>query len=221
MAVKYFCSTTYDGTMKSANDDAVTARNNRVLFIKKCGLLPENSTLHTLSYGGNDYCRYINLNDSMKGDGIIRESTVDADAVVVTRKNHAILLPLADCIGAVVYDPNREIMMVSHLGRHNLEQNGGENAIIFLKTLHRSDPERLIVWLSPAAGSKTYPLFNFQNRSLHEVAISQLRKAGVQLPNISVSKINSATSPHYYSHSKFLAGKQYGDGRHAILATMA
>lgn len=207
--------------MKSTEDDAVTAQNNRVLFIKKCGLLPENSTLHTLSYGGNDYCRYINLNDSIKGDGITRESTVDADAVVVTRKNHAILLPLADCIGAVIHDFEKEIMMVSHLGRHNLEQNGGKKCIEYLITTFCTNPADISVWLSPSADKKNYPLYKFDNRSLKEVAVEQLTAAGVLIENITLSPIDSSSHTDYYSHSQYLKGKREKDERFAVLALMS
>lgn len=206
--------------MKTIDDDTQSARHNRVAFIKNCGLDPAHTTLHTLSYGGIDYCRYVQLDDATKGDGIMRESTIDADAVVVAQPGHAILLPLADCVGAVIHDPHKNILMLSHLGRHNLEQYGGTKCIEYLIDTFDIDPSRLMVWLSPSAGAKNYPLYAFDNRSLNEVAREQLMNAGVLQQSIRLSTIDSSLNCNYYSHSQFLKGNRNNDGRFAIVAVM-
>lgn len=206
--------------MKSLDGNHATARRNRAEFIKKCGLNPEAVTLHTLSYGGDDYCRYMELTEQTKGDGILRESTVDADAVIVKEPNHAILLPLADCVGAVIHDPTKNILMVSHLGRHNLEQFGGTKCIQYLLDKFDVNPHDLSVWLSPAAGKKNYPLYAFDNRSLHDVATEQLLAAGVVKESVETSPVDSSTDPDYFSHSQFLKGNRDTDGRFAIVAVM-
>lgn len=220
MSLHYFCSTTADGTMRSINADYTSAQNNRAAFVKKCGINPASVTLHTLSYGGKDYCRYKLLNDKQLGDGIVRDSTIDADAVVVTQHHHGILLPLADCVGAVIYEPMMNILMVSHLGRHNLEQFGGAKCIQYLIDTFKIDASRLTVQLSPSASSNNYPLFAFNNRSLQEVAIEQLLDAGVKLANITPSPIDTTVDTNLFSHSEFLKGNRNSDGRFAIVATL-
>lgn len=94
MALHYYCSTVSDGTMKSIDGNHATARIARIAFLKKQGINPQSTTLHTLSYGGDNYCRYRTLGPETKGDGIVRDGTIDADAVVTTDPNHALLLPL-------------------------------------------------------------------------------------------------------------------------------
>lgn len=220
MQVSYFVSTIKDGTMRSMDGDAQTAQKNRRNFIRTCGLKPADTTLHTLSYGQNNYCRYRTLSSATKGDGITKESTVDADAVVVTQPNHGILLPLADCIGAVIYDSKQGIMMVSHLGRHNLEQNGGTRCINYLIDRFAVRPEDLKIWLSPSAGKENYPLYDFGNRSLQEVAVEQLLVAGIESDHIELSTIDTTTNPDYYSHSAFLKNNKKTDGRFAIVAML-
>jgi copper oxidase (laccase) domain-containing protein len=217
----YYCSTVADGSMKSLNGDHATARKNRVSFLEKKDINPSNTTLHTLGYGVDNYCRYLTLDDTTRGDGVLRRSTVDADAVVVTEPDHAILLPLADCVGAVIFDPIKNILMVSHLGRHNLEQYGGTKCVQYLISKHGVDPNELTVWLSPAAGKENYPLYAFNNDSLHDVAIKQIVAASVKSENITVSPIDSAANPNYFSHSQFLKGKQDSDGRFAVVAVLA
>lgn len=206
--------------MKSLNGNQSAARQNRIAFLQRHHINPEDTTLHTLSYGGNDFNRYLTLDNTAKGDGILRNSTVDADAVVVTKSNHAILLPLGDCVGAVIHDPTKNILMISHLGRHNLEQYGGTKCIQYLINNYGVNPSMLIVQLSPAAGGKNYPLHAFNNRSMHDVTTEQLVAAGVSTENIAPSTIDTTAHADYYSHSEYLKGNRDKDGRFAIVAVM-
>lgn len=221
MSLVIYTSKTINESMKSLNDNQTIARQNRITFLEKNRIDPANTTLHTLSYGGENYCRYKTLDTTSKGDGIVRDSTIDADAVVVTKPNHAILLPLADCIAAVIHDPIKNVLMMSHLGRHNLEQFGGTKCIEYLVANHAVNPADLTVWLSPAAGKENYPLYAFENRSLHDVAAEQLIAAGIIKENITVSPIDSSADLNYFSHSQFLKGKRESDGRFAVVAVLS
>lgn len=220
MKLRIFTSTVNDGSMKSLDGDYETARSKRIAFLQKCKLEPRDSTLHTLSYGGDDYCRYRTIASIDKGDGIMRDSTIDADAVTVTESGHAILLPLADCIGAVIYDQDKQVLMVSHLGRHNLEQSGGTKCINYLANRHGVNPSAVTVWLSPSAGKENYPLYAFNGRGLSDVATEQLIAAGVLSSNISRSPIDSSSDSQYFSHSQYLKGNHDIDGRFGIVAIM-
>lgn len=193
----------------------------RQAFLARYGIDMASTTLVQLIYDGDNYCRYATLDDNDKGDGLIAPSRLVADAMIVTKPSHALFLPLADCIGAVIHDPKNGILMLSHLGRHNLEQFGGTRSIEYLVNEHGNSPADLTVWLSPAAGKDYYPLFGFDNRSLHDVAIEQLTRAGVLPEHITASRIDSAADSQYYSHSQFLQGKRPDDGRFAVVAMMA
>jgi len=221
MALNIFVSKIQDGSMKSVHDgDMQNVNVSRMAFMRNNNIDPESTTLVRLKYEGDDYCRYSTVGDEYKGDGITRESTLTSDALVVTDFNHAVFLPLADCIGVVLHDTTRNILMVSHLGRHNLEQFGGTKSVEYLVKNHNIEPKNLDVWFSPAAGKDSYPLYSFDNRSLYEVAIEQLSEAGVLVEKIKLSPIDSAISGEYYSHSQFLKGNKETDGRFAIVACM-
>lgn len=220
MPLSVFTSTAAGGNMKSPDYHFEAVLPARQKFLERHHIDIQATTLVHLTYETTDFCRYFTVNKQDQGDGMIRESTLDADALVTTTPGQALFLPLADCIGAVIYDPTRHLLMLSHLGRHNLEQSGGTKSIEYLLSKHRSNPADLTVWLSPAAGKKEYPLFAFQNRSLHEVAIGQLTAGGILPQNISVSPINSATDLNYFSHSQFLKGNQETDGRFAVAAIL-
>lgn len=220
MGIFFTASTQNDGSMKTPYGDQTTIRQHRIAFLEKNNINPADTTLHTLTYEGDDYCRYITLGDDAKGDGIVRDATINADAVVVTNTNHALMLPLADCVGAVIHDPTKKILMLAHLGRHSLEQHGGTRCIKYLVDNHGVNPSNLTVWLSPAAGKDSYPLHAFDERGMREVAIEQLMNGGVAPENIDASLIDTTLDPTYYSHSEFLQGRRDEDGRFAIVAVM-
>jgi copper oxidase (laccase) domain-containing protein len=206
--------------MKSTDQSYKSVLPTRKIFLDKYSISPDQSTLVQLVYEGADYCRYLALTSDNKGDGITRSASIEADALVVTEPDHALFLPLADCVGAVIHDPIKDILMVSHLGRHNLEQFGGTKCIEYLIEKHGVDPNSLTVWLSPAAGKDFYPLYAFDNRSLYDVATEQLIAAGVESQNITVSPIDSAADNNYFSHSQYLKGKRESDGRFAVVAML-
>lgn len=218
-SIKIISSRVSDGSMKSIyTDDINKVNESRRDFLVSNKIKPENTTLVRVSYDGDDFKRYFTLDKDYLGDGITRSSTVACDSVVAVDPNHAILLPLADCIGAVIHDPAHDILMVSHLGRHSLEQFGGTASVQYLIDNFDVDPMDLNVWLSPAAGKKSYPLYAFENRSLHDVAIEQLVRAGIDSKNITASPIDTSLNEDYFSHSQFLKGYRLTDGRFAIVA---
>lgn len=221
MTVAMYTSTTADGSMKplvEADKPAVLA--TRQTFLKQHDLSADDTVLVNLIYQGDDYCRYETVGAEQKGDGIVREAPFIMDGLVTKERGVALLLPLADCIGAVLYDPTREVLMLSHLGRHNLEQYGGTKSVEYLVSRHGVDPSSLEVWLSPAAGKDTYPLFAFDNRSMHDVATEQLVAAGVRREAIEASPIDTAKDMNYFSHSEFLQGNRDTDGRFAVVTVM-
>lgn len=217
----YAVSTVADGTMKSPDQNDASILQARKFFLQKHGIEPANATLVQVVYEGNDYCRYVTATQVDKGDGITQDASIVADAIVVTEPGHALFLPLADCVGAVIHDPKQNILMLSHLGRHNLEQFGGTRSIEYLVVNHGCDPQVLTVWLSPAASQQHYPLYAFNNQSLHKVATEQLLAAGVDPTNITTSPIDVAVNDNYFSHSQFLAGNKPTDGRHAVVAQLS
>lgn len=206
--------------MKSVNMNYSSVLPTREQFLHSHDISPLDTTLVQLTYEGADYCRYQTVSKNDKGDGITRQATTVADALITREKNHALFLPLADCIGAVIHDPVKDILMLSHLGRHNLEQLGGNKSVEYLVNEHGVNPANLTAWLSPAAGKDNYPLFAFENRSMHDVAIEQLCSRGIVEQNITSSDIDTTKDSDYFSHSQFLKNNLTDDGRFAIVAVM-
>src|ERR1035437_9703113 len=128
MNIKVAISTVSDGDMgvSADNSNLQQTTNNRIKFLKKQGIPIELTTRVTINYNRDDFKRYRTVNKISGGDGmIIGSSTETADALVTINVGYALFLPVADCIGAVIYEPIKKSLMVSHLGRHSLEQYGG------------------------------------------------------------------------------------------------
>lgn len=221
-AVVVGVSSADDGNMRFGSGDLHETRQNRINFLQQLDIDPTQTTLVPVSYEDTtDFSRYRIVDDENQGEGMLAPIVdFQADALVVTRPDHGLFLPLADCIGAVIHDTESRIMMVSHLGRHSLEQDGAYKSVRYLVNEFGSNPADLRVWLSPAVGGDSYPLFAFGNRSMKEVACEQLERAGVGLEQIELSEVDTAEDDNYFSHSEYLAGNRMSDGRFAIVAMM-
>jgi copper oxidase (laccase) domain-containing protein len=215
-------SSVEDGNMSFKQDKTHDALENRKAFFEKAGVNINDATLIQVSFEGiTDFARYSTLTREHKGEGmLVPGSDLIADALVVTEPGHAIFLPVADCTVAVIYDPTHQVLMVSHLGRQSAEVNGGQKSIEYLVQQFSTNPEDLKVWLSPAVGKATFPIFALDNIGLHEAILEQLQAAGVSKLNIEESLIDTATSPNYFSHSAFLKGNKPVDSRFAVVAAM-
>jgi len=210
-----------NGNMSFDSSPPEQARQNTDNFLKSYGILPEQTTRINLSYDTQNYCRYKIIDDDQKGIGVLSNVNVPvSDALIVTKPGHAIFLLLADCIGAAIFDPENNVLMLSHLGRHSLEQNGFYQSVEFLKVHFKSRPSHLKVWLSPSAGKDAYPLYSMDNKGLKEVVYEQIANSGVMISNVVDNQLETTSDPNLYSHTLFVSGKQEIDGRQAMVAMM-
>lgn len=218
--IEIFTSTVTDGSMKSLDANFDTVLPIRAAFLATHDIKPEDTALVHLVYEGDNYTRYTTGNEVLRGDGIIRPSTIIADGIATTQSGLALFLPLADCIGVVLHDPTLDVLMLTHLGRHNLEQFGGTKSVQYMIEQFGCDAKNITAWLSPAAGQASYPLFSFSHQGMHEVALQQLIAAGLPSDAITVSPIDVTQDNNYYSHSEFLKRNRPTDGRFAVVAVM-
>lgn len=220
MSLMIAVSTINDGSMKSTDGSFASVLPARTDFLQRNNIDPYEAALVHLTYDGDNYTRFVVADEDLSGDGITRVPSIVADALVTTTPNLALFLPLADCIGAVIHDTAQDVLMLSHLGRHNLEQHGGTRSIEYLVDTFDSNPADIEVWLSPAAGGENYPLHAFNNRSMQSVATEQLVEAGILPEHIVHSPIDVTEDENYFSHSEFLKGNRESDGRFAVVAKL-
>ena len=213
--VKIILSTTADGSLSSSLTPEPEIHDQATAtFLAKHDISPAQVVLLRLSYDTVDFCRYHEVTSGEAGAGFTKPQDTVADALVTRQHQAALFLPIADCIGAVLYHPPTRTLMLSHLGRHNLEQQGGTKSVEYLAKFGVV-PDELLVYLSPAASKKQYPLYAFGNRSLHDVVVEQLFAAGVPRSNITIDARDTVTDPDFFSHSAALRGEKQ-PGRHAI-----
>lgn len=219
-AVTAAISSKSDGNMKFGIGSDAEVENNRRQFLQQAGLDIARTTLVSITYDTDNFAKYRIVTDDEKQAGMtVGTHVAYADALVTTQPDHALFLPLADCIGVIVHDPEHDVLMVSHVGRHSAEIDGARRSVKYLQSTFSVDPAYLKVWLSPGVGKATYPLHRFGGKGLQEVIASQLKMAGVLEQNIEKSSIDTAASENYYSHSEYLKGNdEYG--RFAIVAEM-
>lgn len=193
---------------------------NRSKWLKRNNLSLEDATRVHITYNGDDFCRYRVVASDDKGEGMSDGAGERADALVTTGINHALFLPIADCVATTLFDEENGVLMLSHLGRHSLEQNGGARSVEFLVKNFRSNPQNLKVWLSPAPNKEAYPIFKLNNQGMKEAVFEQLQRAGVRYENIIDNPADTATDDAYFSYSEFLKGNKPSEGRFAMVAMM-
>ena len=227
-SVELFLSTTSDGSMlsrQSPTDPEVIA--NRKRFLESQGVSFETTTRVSVNMleratvtHDTDYCRYSEVTPDHVGDGMSAKETVVADALITAQKDQALMLPVADCVGAVLFDPAHSVLMVSHLGRHSLEQQGALRSFNHLVTRYGSSPSDIKVWLTPAPGKEHYQIWALNNKGMKEATFEQLYAAGIKEENITDDPRDTVTDLDFYSYSEFLKGNRKEDGDHTIVAVM-
>jgi copper oxidase (laccase) domain-containing protein len=221
MSLTVAISKVSDGTMLNRHDPLdAEAIKNREVFLAKQGIALDQAIRLRVNYDREDFCRYLEVNSSDKGLGMQDNETVISDALITTDKNIALFLPIADCVGTVLYDPTKQVLTVAHLGRHSLEQHGGRKIVEYLKENHDVDPKNLKVWLTPAPNKEIYPIWKLDNKGTKEVAFEQLLSAGILMENITDNPADSVTDPDYFSYTAFYNKLRSDDGDYSIVAMM-
>lgn len=214
-------STVADGSMYNRHDPLDSkVINNRRTFLSKLGIELVHVTRVKTVYDGDNYCRYHEVTLAEAGDGMQDNEVIVADGLVTRDTGHALMLPVADCIGAVFYDPNQHILMLSHLSRHSLEQQGGIRSVEYLVQHYTVNPADLKVWLTPAPGKDVYPIWALDNKGMKEVTFEQLLSTGITFENIIDNPADSTKDLNYYSYSEFIKGNRTEDGDHMVVAVM-
>lgn len=214
-------STTADGSMYNRNDhlDAVVYANREAL-LAQLDVDASQTTRVKVNYDRDSFTHIWQLVPTDKGRGMLNEDVEVSDAIVTTEPNHALFLPIADCVGASIYDPEHHALMVAHWGRHSLEQQGAVKCIQFFKDTYGSDASKLQVQLTPAPAKEHYPIWKLDNKGMKEATFEQLAVAGIARSQVTDNDADTVTDDRYYSYHAFLKGDNKKDGDYAIVAVM-
>lgn len=220
MKLSIHTSNTKDGDMRTYPNDHDASFGNRQKFLQSKGLAAESTILLRVLYEGKDFKRYKTVDASKAGDGLLRSSTITTDGLFTNTPNLTLFLPLADCTPLVLFHEQSHSLMLSHLGRHSIEQDGTKESVKYFLKRSNADPEDVIAWVGPGAGKENYPLFKLNNQAMKDVILQHLISTGINKDNIKVSDIDTTKDPNYYSHSNYLKGLQDTDARFAVAVTI-
>ena len=123
-------------------------------------------------------------------------------------------------MGTVLWDPVTGTLMLTHLGRHSVVQDGAIRSVSYLVGEFGVNPADLRAWMGPSPSGTAYPLHDRGDRSFVQEVSAQLRAAGVRPHRIAASGILTDRDPDFFSHSEYLAGRQATDGRHAVCVSI-
>lgn len=207
-----------------------TIVSNRTKFCDKIGINYGDVVFQRIIY--NQQRSYELIAETDDASTTKNTSEVVADALFTRHKNVALMLPVADCVATIVYDPRLEMLALLHMGRHSTLTSLIPRTIDkFL--LEGADTQDLIVWMSPnahqshyvmeyfdSAGDSEWQDFCYKNDSGYHLDLQGYNKAaflkkGLKTENVHTSGINTVTSENYFSHS---AGDK--TGRFAVVAMM-
>lgn len=206
-----------DGKMRFFDGNENEIMGNQAKLGELIGL--ENTRIARIRtiYGGRDsFTDYREITEENLPEYSINnsESVIPVtDGLVMKCHGVGMLLPLADCLGAVVFDERQKIFGVLHAGRHNIEQYGPRKYIEFLKENYECKPEDIKIYCSPYAVN--YQIDILQGMTMSEAAMKQFLEAGVLPENVIDDRINTVTDENYPSNS---AGDI--DKRFAIVAKL-
>ena len=201
--------------MKFADGKRSDIERNITRLSNNLGITATSLTYMVVTYDRADFTQYAVVTRPPRPF-----HEVPADGIATAVGGVALFLPLADCTGAILYDPVNHAVMVSHLGRHSVEQQGALASVNFMRDQFGSEPRNLLVWLGPSPNSEAYPLWKRDNMSLIEANQRDLIQAGVQRSHIEASSVDTVLNRDYFSHSEFLKGRRTKDGRFAIIAQL-
>lgn len=216
-----------DGTMldrsrADRHDEEIV--QNRQSFCQSAGLDYQACVYQLISYGEDQtYDKIVEVTEP-------NTEGVPADVLYTEQPGVGLFLPVADCVGTVIYDPIRKAVALAHLGRHATLAGTMAKTIEFFVE-HGSDPQDLYIWMSPNVEQSSYRMEYFDSANkpgwqgfcehrnggfyLDLAHYNQARavELGVALERITVSSVDTASNEHYFSHSQ---GDQ--TGRFAVVA---
>ena len=222
-----------DGTMldRIRGRHVAEVLENRRQFCDQIGVTYDDVVYQVISYDQGQ--TFDSIAEVTEADTVKYNSEgIFADALYTEAAGVGLLLPVADCIATVIYDPKRRALMLAHLGRHSTVAQLMTGTIQYFVE-RGSQAKDLQIWMSPSITQKNYRMEYFDHTSdvkwrnfcrqtadgiyldMQGFNRSLAVQAGVPSDHIFISPIDTADDPHYFSHT---IGDT--DGRFAVLVVM-
>lgn len=175
-------------------------------------------------------------------------ATYEADALITTNPEHVLHVRPADCgtiavrgFGANV---DAEVLALFHVSRHIAESGAHLRAFEHAIEHHGIDPSQVSIFVGPSARKESYKFPSideaqkranskwhdyvyededgFWHVDFHQRAVDNLMvEFGVDSGQVTVSDIDTAASPDYFSHMRFNKGIDPVNGRNGAFFALA
>lgn len=172
------------------------AKENRIRFLQSLGINSKSVVSPVLSHSNN----VLIVSDADRG-----KTFENIDALITDKLGVFLNLTVADCMPIFLYNPEKNVISLVHVGWRGLENNILKNAITKLKEAYGSNPLSVIAGIGPHIGVchyeikddvlgrfKTYPdaIVSRDNQNflnLGAIAQTQLTNLGLKPGNIEVN----------------------------------
>ena len=232
LGIKVEFSKVSDGNMSFVWGNEADVIKNRQQFLKKSGFQPEDSTIISLEHG-------IKIHKIKQSRGNIlaksRQQELIGDGLYTDKAGVALMLVVADCMPAVLYDHVDKQICVLHAGRKGVELNILAEAI---EKMNPKNPNQLELIAGPAISKESYVFdsekgvnknfwgsdFKLGNDNKYHMDIkNKLKKQAIELglaeKNVDISKIDTFIDENYFSHRRSMATSE-PEGRFAVVASI-
>lgn len=168
---------------------------------------------------------FIEVDEARAGEGMTSlDTAITADSLITGSKGVGLFLLVADCIPLVLYDEEKQILALAHLGWVDTDLQLATKLVKHFQTAYNSNLNDLRVYIGPALQKSSYRYKDPVQKTDRDryagwqdfiedtedgftlignvdYAVSQLLNAGISKEQIDFSNhVDTATSSEYFSH---------------------
>jgi YfiH family protein len=193
-------------------DDPKNVLQNRIILAEKFDYLPEN--LIYMEQTHSDHIAVIEHAGYNKID--------DTDAIITNQKNIPLMVMVADCIPAMLYDPVQQVIAAVHAGRNGTFKEILPKTVAKMQKEFACAPEDILAALGPSIHSCCYEVGtdladitvkSFSKKyidkragryylDLQTLNQDQLIDTGLKPEHIEVSSICTGCNKNYFSYRR-------------------
>ena len=150
----------------SRGDDAEAVTENYRILTQAIGVSMESLVLTAQTH--TDHIRKVGRAD--RGEGIIRKTFADVDAIMTDETGVTLVTFHADCTPVFLADPIRRAICLIHAGWRGTAQKIAQKAVAAMAEAYGSRAEDLIAAVGPSAGPCCYEVSEQVGRAIAEAS---------------------------------------------------
>ena len=126
---------------------------------------------------------------------------MDCDGLITDKKELALMVLTADCVGVLFWDERNQVVAVAHFGREGTFSKIVKKVVTKMENDFGTEPKYLQVSLGPSIQKCCYE-FEGDFLDLPKMIKEQLLESGVAENNIEISNICTKCNNNYFSYRR-------------------